>query len=29
VSLAALNKVLTELGEAPAEEIDLAPVLAA
>ena len=29
VSLAALNQVLTELGEAPAEEADLAPVLAA
>ena len=29
VSLAALNKVLTELGHAPANETDLAPVLAA
>jgi hypothetical protein len=29
VSLAALNAVLKELGQAPASEIDLAPVLAA
>lgn len=29
VSLAALNKVLIELGQAPASEADLAPVLAA
>jgi uncharacterized protein YuzE len=29
VSLAALNKVLKELGHAPANEADLAPVLAA
>lgn len=29
MSLAALNKVLNELGHAPANEADLAPVLAA
>ncbi len=29
VSLAALNAVLEELGQAPASEVDLAPVLAA
>ena len=29
VSLAALNAVLRELGQAPASEADLAPVLAA